>query len=91
LRLLICYDIQDPKRLRKAERVVSDVAQRMQDSLYEGEFDKMQLQVLQEKLNSVIDRHEDSVRYYPVCAGDLALRFVMQTIDQCVCGAGWVV
>jgi CRISPR-associated protein Cas2 len=91
MRLLICYDILDPKRLRKVERIVSDVAQRLQDSLYEGEFDGAQLQALQQKLNRAIHRHQDSVRYYPVCARDLALRFAMQQVDQSVCGAGWVV
>jgi CRISPR-associated protein Cas2 len=91
LRILICYDIQDPKRLRKVERIVSDVAQRLQDSLYEGEFDESQLQALQEKLILTIHRTEDSVRYYPVCARDLALRFVLQREDQTVCGAGWLI
>jgi CRISPR-associated protein Cas2 len=69
---LICYDIADAKRLRRAERIVSNAAQRLQDSLYASELSEEQLLVLQEQLASALDLSVDTVRFYPRCARDAA-------------------
>jgi CRISPR-associated protein Cas2 len=91
MRLMICYDIPDPKRLRKVERVISGFAVRLQDSLFEGEFTEDELRSLQSKLIETIEIDVDSVRYYPVCGHDLRNRLMIVAADEISCGAAWVV
>jgi CRISPR-associated protein Cas2 len=91
MRLIICYDIPDPKRLRKVERIISGFAERLQDSLFEGDFTADELQELQSKLIETMDIDEDSVRYYPVCGHDLRNRLLIVAADETVCSSGWVV
>lgn len=91
MRLMLCYDVLDPKRLRRVEKLISGQAQRLQDSLYEGEFDPSQLEGLQRKLLKLIDRDVDSVRYYPVCSADLRLRTLIVKTNPIDCFSGWVV
>jgi CRISPR-associated protein Cas2 len=91
MRLLICYDIPDPKRLRKVERIISGFAVRLQDSLFEGDFTADELQELQSELIEIIDIDEDSIRYYPVCGHDLRNRLLITAVDKAVCSSGWVV
>jgi CRISPR-associated protein Cas2 len=91
MRVMLCYDVLDPKRLRRVEKLISGQAQRLQDSLYEAEFDPAQLESLQSKLLSIIDRQVDSVRYYPVCSADLRLRTLVVKPNSTDCFSGWMV
>jgi CRISPR-associated protein Cas2 len=91
MRLMICYDIPNPKRLRKVERVISGYAVRLQDSLFEGDFTEEELQSLQAKLIDTMDVEMDSIRYYPVCGHDLRNRLMIVAGDERSCSAGWVV
>jgi CRISPR-associated protein Cas2 len=91
MRLIICYDIPDPKRLRKVERIISGFAERLQDSLFEGDVTADELQELQSKLIETMDIDEDSVRYYPVCGHDLRNRLLIVAADETVCSSGWIV
>ena len=88
--LLIIYDIAHPKRLRLVEKVVSNFAIRLQDSIFKAELDEEQLTACQLELSSVIEPSEDSVRYYPLCAADVAacISFAPATPE---CGAGWLI
>ena len=67
---LICYDIADPRRLRRAARVCERFAQRVQDSVYLADLEAPELQALICALARVIDPLADKVRYLPVCAED---------------------
>jgi CRISPR-associated endonuclease Cas2 len=91
MRLMLCYDVLDPKRLRRVEKLISGQAQRLQDSLYEADFDPAQLESLQRKLLTIIDRQVDSVRYYPVCSADLRLRTLVVKPNEIDCFSGWMV
>ncbi len=68
---LICYDIADPRRLRRVARVCERYAQRLQDSVFLADLDEAELRRLMFALARVIDTASDSVRYVPVCAEDL--------------------
>lgn len=70
LRWLVIYDIADPKRLRKVERVCLDHGVRLQESVFLCELDPAALAAMQERLADRIDADEDSVRYYPLCQRD---------------------
>ena len=67
---LICYDIANPRRLRRAARVCERFGQRVQDSVFLADLQANELRSLMLALARVIDVQADSVRYLPVCAGD---------------------
>jgi len=64
---IICYDISCPKRLGKVARSLEKVASRIQKSIFL--FDKVsskELELLQKKLESIIDHEADDVRIYKI-------------------------
>lgn len=67
--VLITYDVstQDAagrKRLRKVAKECVNYGQRVQNSVFECILDSSQLLVLKDKLTSMINDKEDSLRFY---------------------------
>lgn len=67
--VLITYDVSTitpggKTRLRKVAKVCEDYGQRVQNSVFECVVDSVTLQKLKNKINKIIDKKEDSVRYY---------------------------
>lgn len=66
--VVVCYDIPDDRRRLKAARVCLGFGMRVQRSVFEAELTPAQLGRLKAKLLRVIDREQDSVRIYKLCA-----------------------
>lgn len=67
--ILITYDVstQDAagrKRLRKVAKECVNYGQRVQNSVFECVLDSSQLLIVKDKLLSMIDLKEDSLRFY---------------------------
>ncbi len=67
--LLVTYDVstQDgagKKRLRKVAKECVNYGQRVQNSVFECVVDASQALVLKDKLVSMIDKEQDSLRFY---------------------------
>ena len=67
--VLITYDVstQDAagkKRLRKVAKECVNYGQRVQNSVFECILDSSQLLTVKDKLMSIIDEKEDSLRFY---------------------------
>ena len=67
--VLVTYDVstQDAKgqkRLRKVAKECVNYGQRVQNSVFECIFDASQLLLFKDKLLSLIDEKEDSLRFY---------------------------
>jgi CRISPR-associated protein Cas2 len=62
--MLICYDIADPKRLRKAFRDLKDVALPVQKSVFVGELTEAELDRLLQRLGGYLDPQEDRVQVF---------------------------
>lgn len=67
--VLITYDVstQDGagrKRLRKVAKECVNYGQRVQNSVFECMLDPSQLLIVKDKLLSLIDREQDSLRFY---------------------------
>lgn len=67
--VLITYDVNTvttagKKRLRKVARACQDFGQRVQNSVFECVIDAARLKVLQARLDKIIDKSKDSLRYY---------------------------
>jgi CRISPR-associated protein Cas2 len=67
--VLITYDVNTETeagktRLRKIARECQNYGQRVQNSVFECLIDPTQLKQLQIKLDRIMDKEKDSVRYY---------------------------
>jgi CRISPR-associated protein Cas2 len=60
---LVCYDIADPKRLRRVHELTLDHGARLQFSVYQCELSRMQLASFKAALAEVIHHTEDQVLF----------------------------
>ena len=61
---LLCYDICDPKRLRRVHRLVRDWGVPIQFSMFEIEVNSGQLESLIVQLTDLMNPDEDKVMFY---------------------------
>lgn len=69
--VLITYDVSTKdaagrKRLRKVAKECVNYGQRVQNSVFECILDASQLLKLKDKLLSIMDKEEDSIRFYNI-------------------------
>ena len=64
---LVCYDISDPKRLRKVARTCEDFGYRKQLSVFLCRISATDLVRLRTRLYDLIDLAEDQVLFIPLC------------------------
>lgn len=60
-RYLYCYDICDPKRLRRVHKIMKGAGDRVQLSVYECQLTRTDRVHLDERLRDAINAKEDSV------------------------------
>ena len=65
---LVSYDIPDDKRRTKLAKAIKDFGDRVQYSVFECILDHELLGQMKERIASIIDTAEDSVRIYTLCA-----------------------
>ena len=69
---LIAYDIPNDKRRGKVHNLLSGYCRWRQYSLFEGYLTPQQRLVLMDKLSKIVNVAEDNLRFYPLCAADVA-------------------
>lgn len=67
--VLVSYDVstidkRGQARLRKVAKTCLDYGQRVQNSVFECDIDPAQWAALKAKLEGIVDRDSDSLRYY---------------------------
>ena len=67
MRYLICYDITKPKRLVAMAKCLENYGIRFQKSFFSCDLEQFELEILREKLLSVMDMKTDKLTVYPVC------------------------
>ncbi len=67
---IICFDVADKKRLRQVAIQMENFGQRVQYSVFECHLDKKSLEDLKTRLDTIINKKEDHVRYYGLCNKD---------------------
>ena len=65
---LVCYDISDPKRLRKVATVCEDFGYRRQYSVFLCRLSPTDLVRLRSRLYDLIDLSADQVLFIPLCS-----------------------
>ena len=66
--VLVCYDISNPKRLRKVARTCEDFGYRKQYSVFLVRVSATDFVRLRSRLYDIIDLHEDQVLFIPLCS-----------------------
>lgn len=64
---LICYDIAQPKRLRKVAKILEDYGLRVQKSFFQCEMKEERMNKMLESVKNIIERRRDSFFVYPIC------------------------
>jgi len=67
MRILVMYDIADPKRLNRVARILKDYGTRVQKSKFEVEVSESTYKTLRGRIAETIDEAEDGVKYIPLC------------------------
>lgn len=62
-RYLVCYDIRDPRRLRRVARACESYGYRIQYSVFECGLDRMRFEQLKAAIDSEIKHNEDQVLF----------------------------
>lgn len=67
--ILITYDVdtvseKGQKRLRKVAKACEDYGQRVQNSVFECEVSEAQFTLLKSRIESIINKELDSIRFY---------------------------
>ena len=65
---LVCYDIRNAKRLRKAAKHIEGYGTRMQYSIFRCWLSPQQMQRLRWELTEKIVKPEDDVMFIPICS-----------------------
>ena len=65
---LVCYDISNPKRLRKVARACEDFGYRKQLSVFLCRLSATDFVKLRSRLYDLIDLKKDQVLFIPLCA-----------------------
>ncbi len=58
---MVCYDITDPKRLRKIYKLMKGFGKAMQYSVFQCNLTPIKLQMLLRRIEETIEKHEDRV------------------------------
>ena len=69
---MICFDVSDNRRLRRIANQLENFGQRVQRSVFECWLDDNDMFTLKKRLARELDPEQDQVRYYPLCAKDIA-------------------
>jgi CRISPR-associated protein Cas2 len=69
--VLVCYDISDPKRLRKVARTCEDFGYRKQYSVFLVRVSRTDFVRLRSRLYDIIDLNQDQVLFIPLTESGL--------------------
>ena len=66
--IIISYDISEDKRRTKIHKTLKDFGTWIQYSVFECELKEKEYLQLRNRLNKAIDKSEDNIRFYFLCA-----------------------
>jgi CRISPR-associated protein Cas2 len=66
--ILVCYDIDDPKRLRSVARAIELSGVRIQKSVFECSLGADAFKALRRRMSHLVEAEEDQLLYQPLCA-----------------------
>lgn len=79
MRIILCYDIADKKRLTKVANLVCQYMFRLQFSVYYADLTEKQLNSLTEQLKTLINHKQDKVSIFTTVSLCRAVLYKRQT------------
>ncbi|MFP4041028.1 MAG: CRISPR-associated endonuclease Cas2 [Desulfosudaceae bacterium] len=67
MRMIVAYDISDPKRLQRVAKVMKDFGVRVQKSIFEVSLSSSAFRQMKARLEEEIQWESDGVKYFPLC------------------------
>jgi CRISPR-associated protein Cas2 len=64
---MVCYDVSDPKRLRRTAKVLENYGLRVQKSFFQCEMEAERMQAMRDRILEVVDTEKDYFFVYPLC------------------------
>ncbi len=64
---LVCYDISQPKRLRRTAKILEDFGLRVQKSFFQCEMEQKRMERMRDQVLAVVDSGKDYFFIYPLC------------------------
>ncbi len=64
---MVCYDITNPRLLKKTAKTLEDFGLRVQKSFFQCDIDKERMDELFKKISNIINKKKDSFYIYPLC------------------------
>ena len=75
--VIVCYDIPDDRRRTKVMKTLKDYGSHVQYSVFECDLKPQDLKRMRERLDKLIDKRKDNVRFYRLCENCLRRRQVV--------------
>ena len=72
--IAVSYDIPDDRRRTRVMKALKDFGAHVQYSVFECELKEDDYKRMRERLDKLIDRKQDSVRFYVLCQEDVKKR-----------------
>ncbi|MDF1659645.1 MAG: CRISPR-associated endonuclease Cas2 [Verrucomicrobiales bacterium] len=79
-RYLVCYDVSDPKRLRKVAKICESFGSRIQYSVFECPLDQLSCKRLRSQLDEVINHTADQVLFVSLGKEDSKSAFRIESL-----------
>lgn len=67
MKVLVVYDIANPRRLNRVAKVMKNWGIRVQKSVFEVETGKRQILMLVREIETLLVSEEDSVKFFRLC------------------------
>ena len=67
MNVLVAYDICNKRRLCRVAKIIKDYGQRRQKSIFEVDVDAKLLGEMKQRIEDVIEKEEDSIKYFLLC------------------------
>jgi len=81
-RYLVCYDIADPKRLRKVAKSCESYGSRIQYSVFECPLDSLRYQQMRAELDELIHHDNDQILFVSLGLETSKNTFRIESIGQ---------
>jgi CRISPR-associated protein Cas2 len=66
--LVVAYDVIDDRRRNRLAKFMMGYLDRVQKSVFEGKIEEKRFEPMKTGIEEIIDREEDTVRIYELCA-----------------------
>lgn len=80
--VVVIYDIRNSRRLSRVAKVMEGYGKRVQRSVFECQLELSHLKRLQREIENIINKDEDSVKYFRLCGKCFEKSFVLGQCER---------